>query len=112
MKSEVKYIPGIVVVLSITDRHEDRDSDFVDEAISEIVYHLDNDDSIDIISIVGDLVFDHTNVEDVCSIVRTLRAVVDNEIAIKLYSNTSLDELRGRDCTYVKEIMSYADIVS
>lgn len=112
MKSEVKYIPGIVVVLGITDRHEDRDSDFVDEVISEIVYHLDNDDSIDIISIVGDLVFDPSNVEDVCSIVRTLRAVIDSEIAIKLYSNTPLDELRGRDCTYVKEIMSYVDIVS
>lgn len=109
MKSEIRYIPNVLLALYIGDKRKDRPSNFANVTISDIVRYLDNDD-LKSISILGDMIFDEDNTKEVCDIVRTLRAVLNTDISIKMYTNYNKDNLNRTDI--VNELLSYVEYVT
>lgn len=111
-KSEVVYIPNTGIALSICDRAQDRKLGFTDKVIYDIVHCLDNDSNIDTVTIVGDLIFDDSNIQDISDIIRTLRAVLNSNIIIRVYSSLTVDELKIRNDGRILELLRYVEIVT
>lgn len=88
--------------------------DFNDVALECIITHLNKTDTYKLVikSTDDDDLFDAKNIDSICSLCRTIKAVIDDfDKPIELHTKYSLDDLYNKDNIIILELLNYINLI-